>query len=803
MIDPVLAYSTFLGGSGDDTATAITVDSGKNAYITGSTDSVDFPTTAGYQPAKSGDYDAFITKLNAAGTAVLWSTYLGGTGHDQANGIALDPKGNVIVAGETTSTNFPVTASAFQPVHGPINPNAVQGDSDAFISKLNPTGNILMYSTYLGGTNADAAYGVAVDTAGLVYAGGFTTAADFPVNSPIQPALRGQSDGFVAKFDTTKAGATSRIYSTYLGGNQYDFVNGIAADANGNAYAAGQTQANPQSPGTSPNFPTTAGSFQPTYKGSTASYTPAGDGFISKINPSGTAFVYSTYLGGHDRAIDPTLYGDESDAVEGIQVDADGYAYVVGRTSSADFPFTSGSYMEADSGKWNYFITKLTPAGNALVFSSRLKGGYQQIFPENGGLGELHSVAIDSARAVYAIGSGSPWSTAHYNCQYKASGAYCSDAHVIALNPSGSTKILDQKLGGDYEERGLGIAVDSAGAVYAAGRTTVQAATEGQNLGDFYPVIPGDYQTKPGGGSSEAFVTKILVNYGSCSVPSASTLSVHICSPTNGATVTSPFHISAAANGPNGVKRIEVWLDGVKKTEVFGDHIEYDLAAANGTHSLTLIAVEANPSVYSKTTYTITVSSSTTTSCPVTTTNSAVICLPAENSTVASPVHVTAATNATGFQSQRIYVDNNPVYTTNSKTIDTYISLGSGIHHMALVVYNGTSNPLHAFRDFSVSSGIGLCGAPATDMTINICSPAAGSTVSSPVTVSARARWDCCAISHMRVYVDNVDKYDVSYPAQGTINTQIALPTGSHNMVIIAWDNAGQYIKASRSFSVK
>ena len=180
IIDLVLSYSTYLGGSGTDQGSAITVDASGNAYVTGSTGSTDFPTGSPFQPANAGgdSNDAFVTKLNAAGNALVYSTYLGGSANDFGNGIAVDASGNAYVTGSTDSTDFP-TASLIQAAHG--------GDFDAFVAKLNAAGNALVYSTYLGGIGTDFGFGVAVDAASNAYVTGTTSSTDFPTASPFQP----------------------------------------------------------------------------------------------------------------------------------------------------------------------------------------------------------------------------------------------------------------------------------------------------------------------------------------------------------------------------------------------------------------------------------------------------------------------------------------------------------------------------------------------------------------------------------------------------------------------------------------
>ena len=320
-LDPsgsTLVYSTFLGGSKDDSGFGIAVDANGFAYITGNTISTDFPTANALQVAHAGGgdqfpYDAFVTKLNPVGSALVYSTYLGGSGDDLANGIAVDPAGNAYVTGSTRSPNFPTTPAAFQPLFG--------GNIDAFVTKLDPSGSALVYSSYLGGSSEDQGFGIAVDGNGHAYVTGWTVSTDFPTANALQVAHAGGGiDAFVTKLDRVG----SALYSTYLGGSGGDFANGIAVDPAGNAYVTGGTG--------SLNFPTTPGAFQPVFGGNA-------DAFVTKLNSAGSAILYSTYFGGSD-----------SDIGVGFALDAAGSAYLTGYTRSANFPVTPGAFQVTRHG---------------------------------------------------------------------------------------------------------------------------------------------------------------------------------------------------------------------------------------------------------------------------------------------------------------------------------------------------------------------------------------------------------------------------------------------------------------------
>src|SRR2546426_7315233 len=341
IIDPVLAYSTYLGGSGGDQGFGVAVDAVGNAYVTGFAGSSDFPTTAGaFQTAfGGGEADAFVTKLNPTGSALVYSTYLGGDGFDQGHGIAVDATGNAYVTGHTFSTNFPTTTGTVQPGFSGVSPII----GDAFVTKLNATGSALVYSTYLGGGDDDDGFGMAVDATGNAYVTGQTLSTNFPTTAgTVQPGFAGTIDAFMTKLNPTGSGL---VYSTYLGGDSDDLGNGIAVDATGNAYVTGLTF--------STNFPTTPGAFQTTPE-------VASDAFVVKLNAAGTALVYSTFLG-----------GDGFDQGHGIAVDAEGNAYATGGTSSTNFPTTTGAFPTRFGGTPDAFVAKLadenTPAAHPTL----------------------------------------------------------------------------------------------------------------------------------------------------------------------------------------------------------------------------------------------------------------------------------------------------------------------------------------------------------------------------------------------------------------------------------------------------
>ncbi|HVF42724.1 MAG TPA: SBBP repeat-containing protein, partial [Pyrinomonadaceae bacterium] len=313
VIDPVLVYSTYLGGSGGDQAWAVRVDSAGNAYIAGFTTSTNFPTSNPIQAANAGFQDALVAKINPAGTALVYSTYLGGNGTDQSRGLDIDASGNAYVTGFTGSTNFP-TANAFQAAQGAGNAQ------DVFVTKINAAGNALVYSTYLGGDGAlEFGEGIAVDSTGSAYVTGVTDSTNWPTLNPIQAALAGGGDNFITKFNPA---GTALVYSTYLGGTDFELAEGIALDSSGNAVITGDTR--------STNYPT----LNPVQ----AANAGGQEAFVTKVNAAGNAMLYSTYLG-----------GSADDQGESVAVDSTGNAYVTGTTFSTNFP-TANAFQPANGG---------------------------------------------------------------------------------------------------------------------------------------------------------------------------------------------------------------------------------------------------------------------------------------------------------------------------------------------------------------------------------------------------------------------------------------------------------------------
>ncbi|HEY3119151.1 MAG TPA: SBBP repeat-containing protein, partial [Vicinamibacteria bacterium] len=464
VIDPTLAYSTYLGGSAWDSADAITVDAAGNAYVTGHTSSTDFPATSGAFSAHAngnGVGDVFVAKLNPAGNALVYATYLGGSGIDEGLGIAVDASGSAYVTGRA-GANFPTTAGAYQPAYG-TPPAGSGGDGDAFVAKLDPTGANLVYSTYLAGTDLDEAYGIAVDAAGNAYVTGRTYSSGFPTTSgAFQTILGGLSDVFVTKLESS---GSSLGYSTFLGGSGFDWGFGIALDAAGNAYVAGRT---------SSDFPL-ANPLQPNPGG-------LGDGFIAKLNAAGSTLIYSTFLG-----------GSRYDEVDAIAVDGSGQAYVTGWTMSTDFPATGGAFRTSNASAatagTDAFVTKVDAAGSSLVYSTYLGGS---------GTDSGSAIAVDASGRAHVTGRSESTDFPMVDPLQPVSDTY-GDGFLAKFNPAGSALVQSTGLGGDGSESGSGIAVDASSCnVYLAGETHSLV----------FPTTSGAFQTTAHGGG-DAFVTKI------------------------------------------------------------------------------------------------------------------------------------------------------------------------------------------------------------------------------------------------------------------------------------------------------
>ena len=423
VIDPVMVYSTYLGGRSDDRPNGVAVDSEGCAYIVGETRSADFPGVGGAQLRIAGDTDVFVAKLNAAGSALLYSAYIGGRSRDAGAAIAVDAAGNAYVSGVTYSSDFPVTGRAFQ--------GSMPGSPAAFAFKLSSTGADLLYSTYLGG--AATATSIAIDAAGSSYVSGYTSSISFPVTvGALQTAFAGGFwDGFVSKLNSD---GSALVYSTYLGGSGADVISGIVVDAAGSAYVTGQTD--------SLGFPT-RNALRASYSGNT-------DAFVAKLNSAGSDLIYSTYLG-----------GSGPDYASAIAVDGSGSVYVTGATFSGDFPVTAGAFQATKRGSYDAFVAKLSSTGGALAYSTFLGGR-----DADSGAG----IAVD--RNGFAHVAGATWSL-DFPVKNATQAVFhgVQDAFLSVIAPDGGALTYSIYMGGAAEDFAQGVALDPLGRVVLVGST--------------------------------------------------------------------------------------------------------------------------------------------------------------------------------------------------------------------------------------------------------------------------------------------------------------------------------------------
>jgi hypothetical protein len=568
VIDPVLSYSTYLGGSLADGANGIAADSSGNAYVVGGTFSTNFPVTTGaFQPVNNEPSNfqcVFVTKLNPTGTALVYSTYLGGTGAnndaatqygDVGQGIAVDSAGDAYVTGLTQSTTFPITTGAYQIVNNSTLPGEI---FNAFVTKLNPTGTALVYSTYLGGGSLDYATAIAVDTLGNAYVTGKSTSGNFPTTAGAFQVINHAStsfyNAFVTKLNPT---GTALVYSTYLGGSGFGAQGaGIAVDSSGEAYVTGTAA--------STDFPFTNGAFQTTNTAA-ANAGPDNGGsnaFVTKLNPTGTALVYSTFLG-----------GSTDDYGAGIALDSSGDAYVTGDAGSKDFPVAGSAYQSTNNAyandAVNAFVTEVNPVGTGLVYSTFLGGS--GIPPqacgsdctESGSGDSGNAIAVDGMGNAYvtgdAISSNFPTSSGAYQTVNNAAGYPATktfigvNAFITKLNPGGSTLLYSTYLGGSSQDQGNGIALDGVGGVYVAGQTS---STN-------FPTTAGSYQIANAGGGSDAFIAKLAIGSVATTISTTTTLTSSANPQVQGSSVTFTATVTPASGTGIPTGNVVFSVDGV------------------------------------------------------------------------------------------------------------------------------------------------------------------------------------------------------------------------------------------------
>ncbi|HWX95078.1 MAG TPA: SBBP repeat-containing protein [Terriglobales bacterium] len=560
VIDPSIVYSTYLGGNSEDDGFGIAVDSTGSAYITGQTFSNGtFPKKGGLSAGFQAPSDAFVTKLSADGTALVYSTYLGGTGDDSGNAIALDASKQAYIVGSTTSTDFPAGTG-----NAPAQPKLV-GGQDAFVAEMSADGTSVVYSTYIGGLLDEVGYGVALDASNNIVVVGSTKSSavgDFPTTVGARQAVYGggNSDGFVTKIN----GATGVfLYSSFLGGSLADVATGVAVDpTTGNIYVTGvtlSTDFTAKNPGVNPAFQNGCGTDGNCNGGQDDSFVVAQPGNLG-------AYIYNTYLGGSG--------GDDANE---IAVDSGLNAYVVGITGSSNFPTKGGIAPNSLHGTANAYVTKLNPTGTALVYSTYLGGS---------GTDDGLAIALDSSNNAYVTGytTSSNFPTSTGAPQTALAGG--TDAFVSELNTAGASLMLSTYLGGSKDE-------DQAKIADIALDTTnpPNIYVTGQTISSDFPTIPNSvYPNLPSKTTNAAFPsprTAFVVKYTPQTLTAAFTVAVGAVSP------------KAISRGSNGTSTVTVTSTGFVGSVSLGCRITpattkpptcavtTPVALANGTDSKT------------------------------------------------------------------------------------------------------------------------------------------------------------------------------------------------------------------------
>jgi hypothetical protein len=466
VIDPIFGFSTVFGGTGTDTGQAIAVDSVGNTYITGQTNSANFPVASPIETiTPSYSTLAFVSKLNAAGTVLIYSTFLGGTNGNQARGIAVDAAGNAYVTGSTASADFPTTAGALLS-RGPCCGN------DVFVAKLNPAGSALVYSARFGGSSDDSAYGLAIDTSGNAYVAGTTSSVDFPLTSGAYgtPVVN-QPKVFVSKLNPS---GNALSYSSLIGGSQTNTATAITIDSGGNAYITGTTF--------SSDFPTTPGAYLTQLAISCCS----GTSFVTKLAAAGDTLGFSTFLGATNG----------STTANAIALDANGAVYVTGNTNASNFPTTAGAYRSLPIGSNNAaFVTKFKADGSQLLYSALLGGT---------GSNNATGIQVDSGGATVAgwtTGANFPLTSGAPDAVFTSRSTVCcygaQNGFVTKLDSAGANLVYSTFVGGSGAESIYGLALDSNGYAYVTGNTTSP---------DF-PTTPSAYRSFNAG---QVLVSKIV-----------------------------------------------------------------------------------------------------------------------------------------------------------------------------------------------------------------------------------------------------------------------------------------------------
>jgi hypothetical protein len=419
IIDPVVTSSQYVGGSGWDAAYSVTTDPDGAKYVTGDTESVDFP---GQSSAGRSNRDVFVTKIKNG--AVVYTTILSSSGSDVSSSIALAPQGGVCISGTAGAADFPTTAGTVQRSFG--------GAQDAFVACLDASGN-LQYSTFLGGSLSDVATGLAIDAAGNVYVAGYTASTNFQTSSgaPQTQHRGGINDGFVSKLN---ASLSSYVYATFIGGTGNDLVMAISVDSTGNAILTGTTD--------SSNLPT-RNAFQAASGGGF-------DAFAVSVNAYGTGWNFVTYLG-----------GSGSEQGNAVATDVAGNIYIAGSASSENFPVSASAFQLISRGSYDAFVTKLSALGG-LVYSTLLGGTAAE---------SAQAIAVDSATGEAWVGGFTASTNFPVRSPLQSTNLGAFDGFVSQLNSAGSDLKFSTYWGGSNDDRLSGLCI-SAGQIVATGYTS-------------------------------------------------------------------------------------------------------------------------------------------------------------------------------------------------------------------------------------------------------------------------------------------------------------------------------------------
>jgi uncharacterized protein (TIGR03437 family) len=453
VIDPVVVYSSFVGGDRSDSITGVAVDKAGNTYITGETTSANFPQVGTNHTQLQGALTyAFVTKINPAGNQILYSTFLGGSSNTRGRAITVDADGNAYIGGVTGARNFPL-----------VNPvqSEQKGLNIGFVTKLSAEGDKILFSTFNGGERNDEIDAIAVDSSNNIYAAGRATSTQIPTVNAFQPAPAGSTDVLVAKYTAPNY---RLAYNTYMGGAAVDEAYGIAADAQGNAYLTGFT--------ISQGIATT-GAYQTKYGGSN-------DAFVAKIRPDGSGLVFFTYLGGN---------GD--DRAQALTLGRDGSIWVTGSTVSTNWPVSENAAQKAFGGSVDAFVTQMDANGTRVMYSTYLGGsGRTTSYAEEG-----RGIALNSQGNVVVAGTTNSTDFPVERAVQTFGGA--QDGFVTEIDPVNGRIVYSSPLGGSATDIGHAVAVDATDAVIVGGET----------LSANFP-MKGALRTTFAGGS-EAFLTKI------------------------------------------------------------------------------------------------------------------------------------------------------------------------------------------------------------------------------------------------------------------------------------------------------